>query len=161
MFVLNSFGPTSIMMFGLPSTVLVWVGSSLVGAWATLAGNSYKAKEARAGTAPKELEIHDYSLPHGQLAVPDPAQRHVGASSSLLGLFAAVACSAPKNPVYLFPLPVPIPIGAMAVGFGLASAAAYTQNLLPMLGHTGHLGGMSFGALYYVLALRRGMRFRK
>ncbi|KAL9005258.1 MAG: hypothetical protein Q9188_001955 [Gyalolechia gomerana] len=161
MLALASFGSTSIMMFGLPSTALIWVGSSLAGSWVMLAGNEYKARQAGAKTAPNELEIFGHPLPRGQLATPDPARKSVGASSSILGLFAAVACSAPRNPVYLFPLPVPLPIGALAVGLGLASAVAYTQDLLPMLGHTAHLGGMAFGTLYYVLALKRRMRLRR
>ncbi|KAL8940047.1 MAG: hypothetical protein Q9216_003021 [Gyalolechia sp. 2 TL-2023] len=161
MVALASFGPMSIMMFGLPSTALIWVGSSLAGSWLMRAGNSYKARQARAGTTPKELEIFGHQLPHGQPTVRDPAHKSVGASSSVLGLFATVACSTPKNPVYVFPLPVPFPMGAMAVGIGLASAVAYTQDLLPGLGHMAHLGGMAFGVLYYVFALRRRIQLRR
>ena len=158
MFALASLGPLSIGVFGLPSTAVMWLGSSVVGAGAHLVGNRYKAKQARAGTAPKEIEIFGQRLPRGQLSVPDPQVRVVGSSSSILGLFAAVACAMPKTPVQIFPLPFPFQIGPLAAGFGLISAIAYTQDLLPVFGHTGHLGGMAFGTLYYILALRRRIR---
>lgn len=159
MVALSSFGPASIMLFGLPSTAFLWVGSGLVGAWATLAGKRYKAMQARGETSPNELEAFDHSVLRGQFAAPNPAQRSVGASSSILGLFVAIACSRPKSTVWIIPIPFPVQMGTVAVGLGLASAIAYTQDLMPLFGHTGHLGGMSFGALYYFLALRRRMRF--
>lgn len=157
MVALASFGPTSIMMFGLPSTAFMWIGSSIAGSWAHLAGNDYKTRQAKSGAAPKEIEIFGQRLPRGQPSIPDSVQV-IGASSSILGLFAAVACAAPQNSIYIFPIPAPLPMGAVAAGFGLASALAWSQDLLPMLGHTGHLGGMAFGTLYYVLMLRRKMR---
>ncbi|KAI4168523.1 MAG: hypothetical protein LQ343_006355 [Gyalolechia ehrenbergii] len=81
MLALASFGPTSIMMFGLPSTALIWVGSSLAGSWVMLAGNEYKARQARAKTTPNELEIFGHPLPRGQLATPDPARKSVGSAA--------------------------------------------------------------------------------
>ncbi|KAL8830105.1 MAG: hypothetical protein Q9170_005887 [Blastenia crenularia] len=135
-----SFGRISIKMYGLSSTAVMWLGSSLLGSWAVLIGNDYKAKQATAAVPPKEIEIFGQRLPRGSPSAPDPEVRVLGSSSAILGLFAAVACSTPKSPVYMIPVPVPIPMYAMVGGIGLASAIAYTQDLLPMLGHTGHLG---------------------
>ncbi|KAL9594861.1 MAG: hypothetical protein Q9219_006796 [cf. Caloplaca sp. 3 TL-2023] len=153
MVALASFGPTSILMFGLPSTAIMWAGSSASGAWFYTAGNRFKAEKARERVAPKELE-HLGRVPSEQPAPPETSPPILGASSSILGLFAAVACVKPKASVYIFPLPIPIPMGALALGIGLASAAAYSRDLLPFIGHSGHLGGMAFGTLYYVLRLR-------
>lgn len=158
MVALASFGPTSAAMFGLPSTAIIWIGSSFACSWATLAGQEYKSKQARSGLLPKPLEIFGRPLPHGQPSSPHSVQA-VGSSSAILGLFAAVACARPRAGVFVFPIPIPVPMGALAVGFGLASAVAWSQDLLPALGHTGHIGGMAFGALFYALVLRRGITF--
>lgn len=155
---LVSFGPISIMRFGLPSTALMWVGSSLGSSWAVLKGSEYKTKQAKSGVAAKPIEIFGQRLPRGQPSVEDSVQV-IGASSSILGLLTAVACVTPQSSLYIFPLPMPVPMGAAAAGFGLASAIAWSQDLLPMLGHTGHLGGMAFGALYYIAVLRRRIRY--
>lgn len=157
MLALTSFGPLSIMLFGLPSTALMWVGSSLASSWAILKGNEYKSIQAKSGAAAKPIEIFGQRLPRGQPSVEDTVQV-IGASSSILGMIASVAFVVPKRPLYIFPLPMAVPMGAAVAGFGLASAMAWSQDLLPMLGHTGHLGGMAFGALYYLAVLRRRVR---
>lgn len=155
MLALASFGPRSVAMFGLPSTAVMWVGSSVAGSWAYLAGNEYKTKQVKSGVPPKEINIFGLRLPRGQPSVSEPEWKALGSSSSVLGLLAAVACAQPRTPIYLFPIPVAIPMSSAILGFGLGSAMAWYQDLLPMLGHTAHLGGLAFGVLWYLLRLRR------
>ncbi|KAI4128063.1 MAG: hypothetical protein LQ341_006719, partial [Variospora aurantia] len=124
MLALASFGPRSVAMFGLPSTAVMWVGSSVAGSWAYLAGNEYKTKQVKSGVPPKEINIFGLRLPRGQPSVSEPEWKALGSSSSVLGLLAAVACAQPRTPIYLFPIPVAIPMSSAILGFGLGSAMA-------------------------------------
>ena len=86
--------------------------------------------------------------------------RNVGASGSLLGMFAVYGCSAPNATVTVFPLPIPIKAW-IAIGlFAAGSAYCAVNALLPQLGHVGHLGGLAFGAAWYYTWGRRLLRFR-
>ncbi|KAL8959464.1 MAG: hypothetical protein Q9193_003679 [Seirophora villosa] len=155
MLALASFGPRSVAMFGLPSTAIMWIGSSVAGSWAYLAGIEYKARQVKSGVPPKEINILGLRLPRGQPTAPEPDWSILGSSSSILGLLAAVGCATPQSPMYIFPIPMALPMSSMILGFGLGSAIAWYQDLVPIFGHTGHLGGMAFGVLWYVLRLRR------
>jgi membrane associated rhomboid family serine protease len=72
----------------------------------------------------------------------------VGASGSILGVFAACAILFPKFVVYLFPLPVAIPIRVAAVA-GIAMYIFFVATRSANAGgHAAHLAGMAAGAAY-------------
>ncbi|KAL8960555.1 MAG: hypothetical protein Q9183_005443 [Haloplaca sp. 2 TL-2023] len=144
MFALGSFGPIAVATFGLGPTALLWVGSGVVSSAAILVGEDYKKGNANAG----ELR----STERG-------GRSYVGASGSLFGIVTAVACNVPQHKIFVFPIPFPFPMGPAIGVIGALSVIAYFQNLAPALSHTGHLGGMTFGGLYYLLSLRRRLRF--
>lgn len=116
--------------FGTTAFVVCWLGSALSAGVATLWWQNHISKSGKMRSGA------------------------VGASGPLFGLTAMLACLAPRLPVSLMFLPISFPIvGALAatVGFSLASM---NQGWLPWMGHAGHLGGISFGLLYYALILR-------
>ena len=81
--------------------------------------------------------------------------KSVGASGSILGMFALFGCMMPSHKIMIFPLPVPV---STWVGIGLfaaGSACCLVGQVLPMIGHAGHLGGMGFGVLYWAVRARR------
>lgn len=143
MFALGSFGPMAVSRFGLPSTAILWIGSSLFCSSAVLIGEDYKVKQTRV-----DGQRSNHMLGGG----------YVGSSGSMLGIVAAIACAFPKQKIWIFPIPLPLPMRAALGLFGIGSAVAYFQNLVPLLSHTGHLGGMAFGVLYYLLSLKRQLR---
>ncbi|KAI4240945.1 MAG: hypothetical protein L6R40_004825 [Gallowayella cf. fulva] len=159
MFVLSSFGPLSVALFGLPTTAALWLGGSVSAIKLSMIGEDFKKKKMDSGLAPTQITIQGRALPRGK---PENEEniRHLGASGSMLSILAAIACRIPQHGVYIFPIPASIPIYGALGGFAFMSAVAYTQDLVPLFGHAGHLGGMAFGLFYYVLALRN-KRFPK
>ncbi|KAL8869241.1 MAG: hypothetical protein Q9174_004416 [Haloplaca sp. 1 TL-2023] len=132
MFALGSFGPMAIASFGLRPTAILWVGSSLVSSAAILKGEDMKMKKG---------------------VTERSGRSYVGASGSLFGIVTAIACTVPKHKIFVFPIPVPFPMGPAVSVIGAMSLVAYVQDWAPALSHTGHLGGMAFGGLYYLLLL--------
>lgn len=153
MFALSSFAPISIGLIGLRSTSALWLGGSVFAMYLTMAGEDYKNKQAKSKGSSKPITVAGWPLPQSS-PTDQPNMRFIGASSSLLSIVAAVACKIPQHGMYIFPLPVAVPMYGAIGGFAVFSAVAYIQDLLPFLGHTGHLGGIIFGAAYYTLALR-------
>lgn len=82
----------------------------------------------------------------------------VGASGSVLGMFAAICCMMPKMPVGFVFIPVPMPAWFGIGVFGAGSVYCALYELIPFIGHTGHLGGMAFGAAWYFTQGRRILR---
>ncbi|KAL8999591.1 MAG: hypothetical protein Q9169_001551 [Polycauliona sp. 2 TL-2023] len=153
MFAFTSFAPLSIMLLGLPSTAALWLGGSISAMYLTMLGHDYKRKLANTGRSWQMTNISSQPLPPRAQASRENT-RHLGSSASLLGIITAVACRVPRHGVYLIPIPVPIPLYGASGGFAVFSVVAWEQDLIPFLGHAAHLGGMAFGAAYYVLALR-------
>ena len=148
-----SFGPMAIGLFGLRSIATIWLGGSVSGMYFSMLGEDYKIRQTKSDRRWLITEIGGRPLPpRAKIGVENT--HHVGSSASLLGIITAVACRLPRHSVYIMPLPVAIPMYGAFGGFAVFSAIAYAQELLPFMGHAGHLGGMAFGAAYYVLALR-------
>lgn len=130
LFGLLSFGPVVVSYFGTSGFVVCWLGSALAAAGASL--------------------LWEKSRKSGQMVTGS-----VGASGSLLGFLTMIACHSPMHGVGLMFIPIEFPMwGAIAATAGF-SVTALVLSWLPGLGHAGHLGGMTFGALYYFLR-RRG-----
>ncbi|KAL8678747.1 MAG: hypothetical protein Q9224_004192 [Gallowayella concinna] len=153
MVALSSFGPIGVALFGLPATVALWLGGSVSAIKLSMVGEDYKRKQMHSGVFPTNVIIVGKDLPRG---TPENVEnvKYVGASGSLLGIVAALACRIPQHGVAFFPLPITMPLYGALGGFAFMSAVAYAQDLVPFIGHTGHLGGMAFGVFYYALALR-------
>lgn len=72
----------------------------------------------------------------------------VGASGSILGVFAACAILFPSVSVFLFPIPVPIPIRVAAIGGALIYILFVAAKSSNAGGDAAHLAGMAAGAIY-------------
>ena len=83
----------------------------------------------------------------------------LGASGGVLGLFAATACIIPRGQMGFLFIPMPMWAGA-ALMVGL-SVGGMQDRWLPGLGHAAHLGGMAFGAFWWLVAIRRGRIYRR
>lgn len=148
MFGLYSLGPIIVTIFGPVSFLALWVGSSLACDAATLYWDHAKQQAAKARMASSRWQRPEVLV----------ETRSVGASGSILGMFAAFTCMAPNHQVTMFPIPFPMP-AALAIGvFTVGSLYCLAEGLLPGIGHTGHLGGMVFGAAYYFTWGRRILR---
>lgn len=124
MMALAGFGEMAIILFGVPQFALLWIGAGMLGSYAQL-----------------------------KYIKPPLDVKCIGASGSISGLIAALACVMPGLPVSM--LIVPMNLGIAAVGEAVFSVAALREGWLPGVGHTAHLGGLAFGALWWVVALRR------
>ncbi|KAI8939461.1 hypothetical protein NX059_003236 [Plenodomus lindquistii] len=83
-------------------------------------------------------------------------QRGLGFSGAVMGLSTVAACLAPRAKIYLYGI-IPMPLWAMVAGYALYDGY-YLNDSRSTIGHAGHLGGLGFGLVYYVLRLR-GLRF--
>ncbi|KAL8853047.1 MAG: hypothetical protein Q9221_002077 [Calogaya cf. arnoldii] len=153
MLAFSSFSPICISTMGLRSFAALWLGGSVSAMYLTMLGDDYKKKQASSGSSRLITSIGGRPLPQRAQGNPENT-RHIGASASLLSLVTAVACRTPWHGVYVIPIPVSIPMYGAVGGFAVFSIIAFAQDLVPFIGHAGHLGGMAFGAAYYALALR-------
>lgn len=130
-FCLMSFGPMIASCFGTTGFIVGWWGSALVAGASSLLWETRARKSGRASTGA------------------------VGASGSLFGFTAMIACFNPTQPVSFMLIPYSFPMwGFLATAVGI-SLTFMANEWLPFVGHAGHLGGMAFGALYYATRLRR------
>jgi len=125
MMMLWSFGRTIVMIFGMRKFGMLWVGSALAGGGSQL----YYQRNAHRD------------------------QGAVGSSGSLCGLAATLACAAPFMKVRF--IIIPMSLGTAMLGTTIGSIACIEQGWLQGLGHADHLGGIVFGALFWLLVLRR------
>lgn len=84
----------------------------------------------------------------------NPYRGATGASGAIAGLVMALTCVTPRMPVNFFFINMPM-WAAAAIGVGV-SIGGLTQGWLPGIGHGGHLGGIAFGAFWWLVAIRRG-----
>ena len=77
----------------------------------------------------------------------------VGASGPIAGVLGALAIFYP-NARALFLFFIPMRIRTMVILFGVASLIFMIRDILPMMSHAGHLGGLLAGVLYSRFALR-------
>ena len=151
-----SLGPFIKTTLGMPSLIILWIGGNLWGSCAQLAweesGDKVKAQVR------KWLRI---SPPRSRpLATPNHAQHAVcvGASSGIFSMAAVFWTWVPRARMYIMPLPIPIPagiIGLLSIG---VSTYCLVEGLFPSIGHTGHLGGMALGTLFWAIRLAPWVR---
>ncbi|KAF2500076.1 hypothetical protein BU16DRAFT_522914 [Lophium mytilinum] len=75
----------------------------------------------------------------------------IGASGMVMGLGAAAACLVPMQQMMVVIVPAPL----FVVVAGYFAYDFWYLNQHTGTAHSGHLGGMAFGLLYYVLSLRK------
>lgn len=78
----------------------------------------------------------------------------LGASGVVLGVGAVATCLLPKIPLQLMFIPIGIPLWAIT-GMYAAIDMFYLNDPKSTTAHAGHLGGLVFGAAYYLAVLRR------
>jgi len=129
MIALWGFGRTIVSWYGLPTFAIIWVGSAAVGGIVQMG----------------------YWMKYGH---PGMEMKAVGCSGAVFGMLSALSFVAPEMRVLLLVIPMSLRMSmAISVVFSLA---AIREGWLPWLGHVDHMGGMAFGAFWWLVALRRG-----
>lgn len=129
MMALASFGSFAIRLMGVPSFLALYFGSIAAGGVAQI----------------KFWEMNRR---------PHVAERGMGASGGIMGIFGAVACIMPMSQMSFLIVPMPMYVGAL---LNVAVSTGGMQgSWLPAVGHADHLGGMAFGMLFWLVAIRRG-----
>lgn len=77
----------------------------------------------------------------------------IGASGMVMGLGAAAALLAPKERLLIYGV-LPVPVWLLIGGYFVFDSVML-GSLTSGTGHAAHIGGLTFGALYYILSLRR------
>jgi len=128
MFSLHAFGSVvAAVGIGPLNTIIITLGAGLAGSLGYLYHESSKSPWERSAGA-------------------------MGASGSVMGMGAAAACLAPKVTMLLFGV-VPVPLWALMIGYGVIDN--YYLDRQTKVAHSGHIGGMIFGGMYYFARLRR------
>ncbi|EOD47896.1 Peptidase S54 rhomboid [Neofusicoccum parvum] len=78
----------------------------------------------------------------------------IGASGCVSGVAAAVALIAPNAKWQIMFIPIGVPAWLLFSAY-LAYDAIYLNDPNSRIGHSGHIGGAAWGAVYYWLVLRR------
>jgi membrane associated rhomboid family serine protease len=89
-----------------------------------------------------------------QNAMARSHQAALGASGMVMGAAAVATCLMPAAPMYIMFIPIPIPLWATTLLFAGVDAYFLHSERSP-IGHSAHLGGGLFGAMFYVAFLRR------
>ncbi|KAI9324492.1 hypothetical protein DFJ73DRAFT_768246 [Zopfochytrium polystomum] len=145
MFVLHSFGRAAIDLLGIPRFITFYLGAAIA---SSLAHVLYTRFLQPALSGSRVSPFHSYSYSHSH-----------GASGCILASTLLFALAHPRARVALFFV---IEVPAIAAVAALVAYDAYSafKGGAGALGvdHAGHLGGAVFGALYWLLRIRRGGR---
>ena len=155
---LLSFGPGAVRAFGPSGFVGLWLGSAVVCGAAELLWEQVQEQERRKRPNDR-IKIFGHQLVKDDPTLSTTFAKSIGASGSLGGIITAICCSNPRMRIYLFPVPFAIPAYGATLAFATFSLYAMVTGLLPWIGHAGHLGGLTWGAVYYYAWLRRRLRF--
>ena len=80
--------------------------------------------------------------------------RGLGFSGAVTGLGVVAAFVYPRTKMMLYGI-IPAPLWALMLGF-VAYDGYYMNDSNSRIAHAGHLGGAAFGAMYFLLRMRRG-----
>ena len=78
----------------------------------------------------------------------------IGASGMVMGLSGAATCLMPFAPMHIFFIPVAVPLWLTSALY-IAADLYFLRSADSRIGHSAHLGGTAFGALFYMVYLRR------
>ncbi|KAI6992144.1 hypothetical protein KC359_g5832 [Hortaea werneckii] len=143
--------------------ILLATGSALAGSLGFLYHDSRRQQSDQGGTT--KLIGRTVEGPHRQIArgIPGGAQSGVetpsrssalGASGIVLGFGAAATCLAPFTRMAVMFLPVPVPLWVLTTVYAAADTY-FLDDAGSRTGHAAHLGGTVFGAVFYLVVLRR------
>lgn len=150
---LYNLGPQMVMAFGPGTFLAIWLGGAVACGSAELYWESSKQQKAyvQAGDTKGGLS----SIWKRQSTdAHQPESVSFGASGSVLSLLGAFVGLAPKAGLTMFPIPFALPAWFATTVFASGSVYCLKENLIPGIGHAGHLGGLAFGLAYYLLRLR-------
>ena len=133
MWALWGIGRHFIGLFGAPAFLKTWLVSAITGSLGILYWEKHKNNDHTPVIGAVGSSTALFGLPSAE-------------STFLLHLFAKTSVSAP--------LPLRIPPAYCFCAFG-ASVFCLYSDILPSIGHAGHLGGMAGGVAAYILFLRR------
>jgi membrane associated rhomboid family serine protease len=136
MMALWSVGRPIVLLYGPVTFVSVWLAAGVGGGYLGINWPSIMDEAVKRKIISKSFGPHKDSR-------LEETQGAVGASGSILGMIGVLTCAFPR--VYL-------PQTLAIAGFSVICAAF---DLIPELGHIGHLGGMATGAAWWLLFLRR------
>lgn len=165
MYALSSIGPAVIQYYGLRSFVALWAGGSVscfawqmfwdgfkedgIAWWEQLKGTWTGTKYSSRPPIPSSSE--------DSLAL--------GASGSLFSMLAALCWDFPQMRMTMLPIPLPIPAWILGIAFAGGSFYCCVEQIFPIIGHAGHLGGIAFGGIFFAAkklsALRSLRRLRR
>ncbi|KAK6584416.1 hypothetical protein PZA11_002640 [Diplocarpon coronariae] len=134
MWVLWNFGRIAVCRVGIPSFVVLYLGSAI------------------AGGVSQVLFWRSTKVPQVEIT-------GVGASGAISGLIGAMTCAMPLAEVSF--IIIPMPLYAATAVCAAVSIAGMQGMLLPGIAHADHLGGMAFGVLWWLVAIRRGAPLRR
>ncbi|KAI4800408.1 hypothetical protein E4T44_11745 [Aureobasidium sp. EXF-8845] len=78
----------------------------------------------------------------------------LGASGAVMGVGALTACMVPNAPMQLMLIPITFPLWIFVAGYGVVDSY-FLDSPTSGIAHAGHLGGLVFGAAYYLAFLRK------
>ena len=162
---LLSFGRLIVRTFGAPAFFGIWTVSGLCCSIAGLVYEHRRLEHVNQSRVQrwdtkgrKEQQQKRWFAPAYNLDVEPVFGGSIGASGSLFGLVAVVACLNPRSQILIFPIPVPMPMWVALVGGTAFSLYCLDTGTLPQIGHAGHLGGIASGLVSYFAVLRPWFR---
>ena len=126
---------------GAAHTFAISMGSAVVGSYAFLYHRQQKTPEPQKGIFGQQI-VRSGDLYQG-----------LGASGMVMGAGAVATCLRPFTPMNLMFIPIPVPLWVLTLLY--VGLDTYYLNGSDRVGHDAHLGGSIFGALYYLVFLRR------
>ncbi|OQO03811.1 hypothetical protein B0A48_10452 [Cryoendolithus antarcticus] len=143
MFALNTFGSVLAMAGGVsPAKV---IGLALGSALASSAAFLWHSKPIE----------RDHSRRGWLVATKrEPIRAGLGASGLVSGLAGATTLLMPSLRMQIFPIPVAIPLWGVTCIYA-AVDAYFLNDSNSNVGHAAHLGGLAFGAVFYLFELRK------
>jgi membrane associated rhomboid family serine protease len=96
-----------------------------------------------------------YLFNHQQKAQRNGGMDHtrgLGFSGAIMGVSAVAACLYPTAKVHLYGL-IPVPLWGLVAGYAIYDGYYLNENK-SRISHSGHLGGLAFGLVYYLARLR-------
>ncbi|RMX82851.1 hypothetical protein D0869_05753 [Hortaea werneckii] len=144
-----------------PHLIFLATGSALAGSLGFLYHDS--SRRQNKDQAPDNLIGRTISGSDRQITRGIPGARSpgvesrrsaLGASGMVLGFGAAATCLAPSTSMTVMFLPVPVPLWMLTAVYA-AVDTYFLDDARSPVGHSAHLGGTVFGAVFYVGFLRR------
>lgn len=144
MFSLYFFGSDAILTLGANRFLTLYMGGGLISAAATF-------------LIPRILEEMrgNNKMERWYQNAQSSMRLNLGASGAVSAVVVLGIILNPYRTIFVFPLPVPLPAWFVGVGFVGQDVWGALHQEGSRVGHSAHLGGAIYGALYYLLLRRR------